>query len=68
MQGFLGVRLEKGDYTIKLVYRCPGFLEGAAATLLGILLFWGFCTLERRKRVTEGNTEQKREVNADEEK
>lgn len=68
LKGFLGVRLEEGDYTIKLVYRCPGLLEGAAATLLGILLFWGFCTLERRKRVTEGNTEQKREVNADEEK
>lgn len=63
---FLGTELEEGDYTIKMVYRCPGLLEGAITTLFGILFFWMICKIEG---VQNGQREQQeiiREVNADE--
>ena len=39
LEGFLGAELPKGDYTIKMVYRCPGLLKGLITSLFGILCF-----------------------------
>ena len=50
LEGFLGVRLPKGDYTIKMVYQSPGLTKGLITTLFGILCFSAICFLEKRKR------------------
>lgn len=51
LEGFLGTELEEGDYTIKMVYRCPGLLAGAIITLFGILCFWLICRVEGQQRI-----------------
>ena len=66
LDGFLGAELEEGDYTIKMVYRCPGLLEGAVTTLFGILCFWLMCRVESRQRIRKEQQENIREVVADE--
>lgn len=50
LEGFLGIPLEKGDYTIKMVYRSPGLIKGLITTLFGILCFFIICLWEKRKR------------------
>ncbi|MCM1158758.1 MAG: YfhO family protein [Bacteroidales bacterium] len=50
LDGFLGTELPEGDYTIKMVYRCPGLLKGFATTIMGIFFFWLICTVEKRQR------------------
>ncbi len=49
LDGFLGAELEQGDYTIKMVYRCPGLLKGFLLTVLGILIYYLICVFEKRK-------------------
>ena len=66
LEGFLGAKLEEGDYTIKMVYRCPGLPEGAGITLFGILCFWMMCRVESRQRIRKEEQENIREVVADE--
>lgn len=66
LEGFLGAELDEGDYTIKMVYRCPGLLEGAGITLFGILCFWMMCRVESRQRIRKEEQENIREVVADE--
>ncbi len=53
LDGFLGVSLEKGDHTITMKYRCPGLLNGLLFTLVGCILFFIICQLEKTWR--EGN-------------
>lgn len=55
LEGFLGAELEEGDYTIKMVYRCPGLLAGAIITLFGILCFWLICRVEGQQRIQNEN-------------
>lgn len=50
LEGFLGVELPKGDYTIKMVYRCPGLIKGLITTLFGILCFFLICRVEKQMR------------------
>ncbi len=50
LEGFLGVELPKGDYTIKMVYRCPGLTKGLITTLFGILCFFVICGIEKQMR------------------
>lgn len=50
LEGFLGTELEEGEYTIKMVYRCPGLWKGFLTTLLGIVLFLVLCKWEKRYR------------------
>jgi len=50
LEGFLGARLPQGDYTIKMVYRCPGLIKGLITTLLGILCFLFIWEAEKRMR------------------
>lgn len=66
LEGFLGAELDEGDYTIKMVYRCPGLPEGAGITLFGILCFWMMCRVESRQRIRKEEQENIREVVADE--
>lgn len=66
LEGFLGAELEEGDYTIKMVYRCPGLLTGAITTLFGILCFWMMCRVESWQGIRRKRQGKIREVNADE--
>lgn len=50
LEGFLGVELPKGDYTIKLVYQCPGLMKGLLATLFGILCFFVIIRVEKQTK------------------
>lgn len=50
LEGFLGAQLPKGEYTIKMVYRCPGLLKGLIITLIGIVFFWLVCRMENLQR------------------
>lgn len=50
LDGFLGTKLTKGDYAIKLVYRCPGLLKGLVTTLFGIMFFCLLCRFEKQMR------------------
>lgn len=50
VDGFLGTKLEQGDYTIKMVYRCPGLFEGLITTLLGLMIFYLICRIEKQMR------------------
>lgn len=50
LESFLGVELPKGDYTIKMVYQCPGLMKGLITTLFGILCFFLICKVEKRMR------------------
>lgn len=61
LEGFLGAQLPKGEYTIKMVYHCPGLLKGFITTLIGIYFFWLIYrveTLQRQKQIKE-KTKQK---------
>ena len=55
LEGFLGVELPKGDYTIKMVYQCPGLLKGLITTLFGILCFFIICKVEKQMRQSTQN-------------
>lgn len=48
LESFLGVELPKGDYTIKMVYQCPGLVKGLITTLFGILFFFLICKVEKQ--------------------
>ena len=50
LEGFLGVELPKGDYTIKLVYQCPGLVKGLITTLFGILCFFVIVKIEKQTK------------------
>jgi len=50
LEGFLGAELPQGDYTIKMVYRCPGLLKGWITSLLGILCFLAIWRVEKHFR------------------
>lgn len=50
LEGFLGASLPEGDYEIKMVYRCPGLLTGFMTTILGILIFFVICRMEKYLR------------------
>lgn len=50
LEGFLGAELPKGDYTIKMVYQCPGLLKGLITTLFGILCFLIVWKVEKHMR------------------
>ena len=52
LEGFLGAKLDKGDYKIKLVYHCPGLSKGLITTIFGIIVFYLICRFE--KRIREG--------------
>ncbi len=54
---FLGVELPKGDYTIKIVYQCPGLIKGLITTLFGIVFFFLICKVEKqiKKQNTQNN-------------
>ncbi|MDE6626272.1 MAG: YfhO family protein [Lachnospiraceae bacterium] len=56
LTGFLGAELPAGEYDIKMVYRCPGLLEGCLITLMGILSFWLIGKIEKKSQKREGNT------------
>lgn len=62
LEGFLGARLKKGDYTIKLVYHCPGLLKGFITTLFGILFFCMLCKVERLQRQQRERKKQERKM------
>lgn len=55
LEGFLGVELLKGDYTIKMVYRCPGLMKGLITTLFGILCFLLICKIEKQTKQQRQN-------------
>ncbi len=59
LEGFLGAKLEKGDYKIKLVYRCPGLFKGLITTIFGIIIFYLICRFE--KQIREGILKAKQE-------
>lgn len=62
LKGFLGAKLKKGDYTIKLVYHCPGLLKGFITTLFGILFFCMICKVERLQRQQRERKKQERKM------
>lgn len=68
LEGFLGAKLKKGDYTIKMVYHCPGLLKGFITTLFGILFFCMICKVEYLQKQQRERKKQERtmlrEVNA----
>lgn len=53
LEGFLGADLSKGDYEIKMVYRCPGLIRGFVITIFGIFIFFLICKME--KKITGNN-------------
>lgn len=55
LEGFLGALLPQGDYTIKLVYRCPGLVKGWITTLFGILCFLIIWKVEKHGRNSTQN-------------
>lgn len=59
LEGFLGAELKKGDYTIKMKYRCPGLLVGFITTLMGILCFVLICKVEQYIKYGEGSNKSK---------
>lgn len=59
MNSFIGAKLKKGDYELKLVYHCPGLKEGFAATIIGILCFIWIWKMENKKRNKIDQGEQK---------
>ncbi len=50
LEGFLGAKLTKGDYTIEMKYRCPGLAVGFTTTIIGILCFVLICKVEQNIR------------------
>lgn len=59
VDGFLGASLPKGDYKIKMVYRCPGLLKGLITTILGVLMFFVIYRVEKDIRENERKNKQK---------
>lgn len=59
VDGFLGTSLPKGDYKIKMVYRCPGLLKGLVTTIFGVLIFFVICRIEKNIRENERKSKQK---------
>ncbi|MDO5154353.1 MAG: YfhO family protein [Eubacteriales bacterium] len=57
VEGLLATYLEKGDYEIKMKYRCPGLKEGAMLSLAGCIVFAVICILQRKKK-GEGTNEE----------
>ncbi len=55
LEGFLGAELPEGDYTIKMVYQCPGLVKGLITTLFGILCFLFMCKVEKQMRQQRQN-------------
>lgn len=49
LDGFLGTELEKGDHTIRMVYRCPGLLSGFCMTVMGGMAFYLIGRIEKKK-------------------
>lgn len=56
LEGFLGAELPKGDYTIKMVYQCPGLWKGLITSLFGILCFLMIWKVEKHLRNKAQNT------------
>ena len=50
ISGLMGIDLPEGDYEIKMVYRCPGLLEGFLTSLLGVIIFVVFIRIEKIQR------------------
>lgn len=65
LKGFLGTKLPKGDYTIKMTYRCPGLISGWVTTAIGIICFVLICRMEmnvrKRRRIKKEQTMIKEE-------
>ena len=59
---FIGIQLPKnGDYTIEMIYRCPGFRTGLTVSIIGIFIiisafFTKYFVIGRSKRHLEDST------------
>lgn len=65
MDSFLGAKLPKGDYDIKLVYHCPGLNEGFVLTLIGVLCFVLICIVEQRYPKRRGIIQEQKDIKED---
>ncbi len=50
LDSFVGAKLPKGEYDIRLVYHCSGLLTGFVTTMIGVLCFGLICVVERKMR------------------
>lgn len=50
MNSFMGAKLPKGEYDIKLVYHCPGLPAGFVSSIIGVLCFVLICKIEKAKK------------------
>ncbi len=51
--GNMGVELTEGYHDIKLEYRTPGLMSGAAVSLAGIVMFILLCVMTKRRNMSD---------------
>lgn len=52
-KGNMGVELTEGYHDIKLEYRTPGLMSGAAVSLAGIVMFILICVMTKRRNMSD---------------